>query len=130
MNEKLSDYDYWTANVRARVEQANDYDADEFEISRPDEDAASNVVLHVQRTDEAEEWDDDAWIRFLNGVLQRAGFEAITDGTRPVEGVHILPREPLDYPFIDDEEAERLVGEALAAESEERRELEREERPK
>lgn len=128
MNGKLTDYDYWTRNVRARVEQANDYDADEFEISPPDEDAPSNVVLRVTRTDEAEEWDDDAWIRFLNGVLQRAGFEAITDGTRPVEGVHILPREPLDYPFIDDEEAERLVGEALAAESEERRELEREER--
>ena len=128
MTGKLTDYDYWTRNVRARIAQANDYDADEFEISQPDEDAPSNVVLRLTRTDNAEEWDDDAWIRFLNGVLQRAGFEAITDGTRPVEGVHILPREPLDYPFIDDEEAERLVGEALAAESEGRRELEREER--
>jgi len=128
MNGKLTDYDYWTRNVRARIAQANDYDADEFKISRPDEDAPSNVVLHVQRTDEADEWDDDEWIAFLTGTLQRGGFEAVTDGTRPVEGVHILPREPLDYPFIDDEEADRLVGEALAAESEERRELEREER--
>lgn len=128
MNGKLTDYDYWTANVRARIAQANDYDADEFEISPPDEDAPSNVVLHVQRTDEAEAWDEDEWIRFLTGTLQRAGFEAVTDSSRPVCGVHILPREPLDYPFIDDDEADRLVGEALAAESEKARELEREER--
>ena len=101
MTGKTDDPDYWTRNVRARLAQANDYDEDEFEISAPDEDAPSNVVVEISRTDDADEWEEDEWIRFLSGTLQRGGFEAVTNSERPVTGVHILPRAPLEYPYAD-----------------------------
>jgi len=93
------DPDYWARNVRARVEQNENYDVDEFEISVP-EDAYASVVLELTRTDDADEWTEDEWTRFLS-VLQRGGFETTTNGTRPVEGVHVLEREPLEYPYAE-----------------------------
>jgi hypothetical protein len=99
----MDDRDYWTRNVRARIAQTDSLDPDEFEFVAPDADAPSNVVVEVQRTDDAPEWDEDEWTYLIMNVLQRAGFEVVTNGDRPVSGVHVLPRPPLSYPFAEED---------------------------
>lgn len=95
------DPDYWERNARARLEQSSDFEPEAFEFEVPDA-AYSSVVLELTRTDDVDEWNDDEWTRFIV-TLQRGGFEVTTNETRPVEGVYLLERSDLDYPYAQDE---------------------------
>jgi len=95
------DVEYWTRNVRARLEQSNDYDAEEFILSPAPDNSPESAVVLGQRDNDSTDWGEQQWTRFIT-MLKRGGFEVYTNG-RPVTGFYVAEREPLEYPYAEED---------------------------